>query len=425
MISAPNDIDAEKAVLGSILIDGGGCALRSAMNILQPIMFYQDKHRTIYEAMVKMGPDVPVDAITLADNLAVDVADIGGKGYLVELLGTVGHAANLRHYAFIVARLYWERQINQECSRLVECKDPSNIETLAATVRSRDSVGRDKTESIGDVLHRAIENHGKKKARELYTVGYKTLDELWGGCLPGEITTWAAAPGVGKSLLMVNIMRHCAEHKWRCLMVGTEMSNTEQSDRIMSVFGGPAAFYLRRGIPAGQWHKYIDTAAMLADTGISLMDNPEPTLGDIENAIIESKPKIVFVDYLTHCSLPSLSKADPMRLRIKEFMIRLHSIARRHEVVVHLTSQLNRTAYAGQAEVAPTMGLLAESSSVEQESSRVVLVWEPPVQEAEQRPDVRFLQAINCKSRDSRRKKNVCLFLDENSLRIQEAYASS
>ena len=420
MTTPPNDSKAEQAVLGSILIESGGCALRVAMNIIVPEMFYQDSHRRLFSAMVGMGPSVPLDAVTLPDKLGKVFEELGGQEFLAGLLDAVGHSGHLRHYAQIVARLYWEREINKECLRLVDQKDPGNADAISAAVRSRDSVGRDRTEAIGDVLHQAIEWHERKEVRTLYTIGIPSLDILWGGCLPGEITTWAAAPGVGKSLLMVNIMRHCAEKEWPCLMVGTEMSNTEQVDRIISVFGGPSAFNLRRGLRPEQWSHYTTTAGRLSDMGIRLMDNPEPTLSDIENAIVESKPKVVFVDYLTHCSLPIMSKADPMRLRIREFMTRLHSIARRHEVVVHLASQLNRMSYAGKADMAPTMGELAESSAVEQESSRVVLLWEPPIEEKDNKPDVRFLQAINCKSRESKRKKKVGLMLDEGSLRITE-----
>ena len=421
MIAPPNDPRAEQAVLGSILIEGGRCALRLASNILTAEMFYQETNRRLYAAMIDLGPTAPLDAVTLPDKLGPMFQEIGGQPFLASLFDSVGHAGNLRHYAQIVARLYWERQINQECARLVDCKDPGNIEAISNAVRSRDAVGRDRTESMSDVMHKSIERHERKEVRQLYTVGYPSLDELWGGCLPGEITTWAAAPGVGKSLLMVNIMKHCADNDWSCLMIGTEMSNSEQSDRIVSVFGGPAACCLRRGLKPSQWASYTNMAAVLSEMKIRLMDNPEPSLDDIESAIIESKPKVVFVDYLTHCKLPMMSKADPLRLRIREFMTRMHSIARRHDVVVHLTSQLNRMAYAGKVEAAPTMGELAESSSVEQESSRVVLLWEPPMEiNPGSAPDVRILQAINCKSRESKRRRKVGLMLDESSLRITE-----
>lgn len=417
----PNDPKAEAAVLGSILIDGGRSALRCAMNILSPDMFYVEDHRGIFAAMVEMGPEKPIDLVTLPDELGKRIEGLGGIVYLDKLLHSVGSSAHIKYYAQIVARLHWERRINQECSRLIDCKEPGNVEAISQAVRARDSVGRDSTEAISDVLHRAIEKHEKKEVRTLYTVGIPTLDRIWGGCLPGEITTWAAAPGVGKSLLMVNIMKHCVDQEWPCLLVGTEMSNMEISDRIVSVFGGPPAYSLRRGLSANQWPSYTNAASRLSEENIRLMDNPQPSLEDIENAIIGGKPKIVFVDYLTHCSLPALTKNDPLRLRIQQFMLRLHAMARRHEVVVHLTSQLNRMAYAGKTEMAPTMGELAESSSVEQESSRVVLLWEPPVEDKDTRPDVRILQAINCKSRESKRRKKVVLMLDEASLRITEA----
>jgi len=424
MLTPPNNQQAEKAILASILVDSGGCSLRSAMARIKPEMFYFDSFRAIYEAMLDMGPTVPIDIVTLPGLLKEigKLDDVGGIEALTDILHSIGHASHLTHYCNIVARHYWERRINDECLRLVECKDPCNIDKIADAVRCLDSVGKDRTESIGDVLHKAIERYDKKTPRVLYTVGYRGFDDLWGGCLPGEITTWAAAPGVGKSLLMVNIMRHCAEQGWPCLMVGTEMSNTEQSDRIMSIFGGPGAYDLRRGLSLSGFEKYRDTAEELQKMGIRLMDNPEPSLQDIETAISESKPNVVFIDYLTHCNLPSLSKSDPMRLRIKEFMIRLHSIARRHDVVVHLASQLNRMAYAGKADTAPTMGELAESSAVEQESSRVVLIWEPPIIEsdANKNQGKRILQAINCKSRESRRKMKVILEMDPQSLRIYE-----
>lgn len=417
MINQPNDESAEKAVLGSILIESGGCSLRSAMMILKPEMFYQDSLRSLFGIMVSMGPDIPLDAITIIDRGGKEIESLGGQKFILDILDSVGHSGHLRYYAAIVARLYWEREINRECFRLSECKDPCNLEPIISAVREHESVGKDRTEGIGDIINRAIEKHERKQERILYTVGIPSLDKLWGGCLPGEITTWAAAPGVGKSLLMVNIMRHCSLAGWRCLLVGTEMSNAEQCDRIISVFGGPSAFALRRGLGDNDWARFTKAAARLSEMGIRMMDNPEPSLADIESAIIESKPQVVFVDYLTHCSLPVLSKSDPMRLRIRAFMTQLHSIARRQNVVVHLTSQLNRQSYSGENK-APTMGELAESSSVEQESSRVVLLWEPPMEQ--QHSNERILQAINCKSRESKRRQNVGLRLCESSLVISE-----
>ena len=157
MITPPNDIRAEQAALGSILIDQGGCSLRLAMNILSPEMFYQENNRKVFAAMIEMGPDVPLDAVTLPEKLGAVFGELGGQPFLAGLLDSVGHSANLRHYAQIVARLYWERQINQECQRLVENKDPGNIEAISNAVRLRDAVGRDRTETISDVMHKSID----------------------------------------------------------------------------------------------------------------------------------------------------------------------------------------------------------------------------------------------------------------------------
>ncbi len=342
---------------------------------------------------------------------------------IVRYDNAVGHAHHVAHYCYIVAKLFYERGINRECARMIESKDPSNVETISELVRARDAVGTSQAEPLTEVLHRATSEIGKTEKKKLYTIGIPTFDRLWSGCAPGEITTWGGAPGVGKSLLMVNILRHCHEQGWPTLLVGTEMSNDEQSARIISVFGGPAAISIRRGLSGPDWQRYLVVADEISGSKITLMDKPEPSLDDIEAAVVESKPAVLIVDYLTHCRLPALSKMDPMRLRVAEFLRRLHSLARRHDVTVHLTSQLNRMSY--KEHQPPTMGELAESAAVEQESSRVVLLWEPPPDKDDPPPDgVRFLEAINCKSRHSQRKIKLPLMLAEDSLRITEEICS-
>ena len=379
-MTPPNDLAAERAALGSILIEAaqGASRLRSVGHIITtPEMFYSEVHRKIWQAMLDIGEGV--DSRTLSSKLKEkkQLDEIGGEIYLLkDLSGSVATAAHIEHYARIVARLYFERQIINEARKIATDPELSRIEPLRDLVLSREQMLINApSQDIGTVLGDMVAHLDDKAANKKIMTGYECWDDIWYGCLPGEINTWGAATNEGKSVLLLNLMLCAAGAGHKCLIFGTEMSAGELSQRMIAIYSGLSARLIRRGWgpSSNERERYLDACDALTKLPIVVIDDPEPSLADIEVAISTHGTEVLFLDYLERFSMP---REENLRLRIREFMRSLKSMARRRGVVVHLAAQLNRMSYS-QEDMRPRMAMLSESSAVEKESDRVMLLWAP------------------------------------------------
>ena len=413
----PNNQEAEKAVLGSILIEDAGASLRVAQQILTPEMFYQDKHAAVFRVMCERFPDgAGLDSVTLSDALRA-AGQEGSNAILADCMKAVAMAAHVGHYAKIVARTYYERGIIKASRELAADPGTEKIEAIRELTLRREHLGAAFSSSLADVLHGLVDRMDAKDPVRTFFTGLPAVDRAWLGMRTGEINTWGAATNDGKSVLLLNLAHLAASRGNRCVYFGTEMSAAELATRLVSIGGGPEAWKLRKGLLRGDdMQNYLSACDCLAKLPLQIVDHPEPGLRDIEAAIFEHKAEVVFLDYLERFSLP---REENLRLRIKEFMRQLKNMARRCGVVVHLAVQLSRKVY-GQTEGAPTMAEISESSAVEKESDRVMLMWAP---QKKNKGDWgrRVLEVRQAKNRHGARGIGFDLELDEKTLRVSQA----
>jgi len=418
----PNNEQAERAVIGSILIANAGPGLRVARQILTPEMFYQGSNAAVFRVMADRFPDgAGLDLVTLADALrsAGELGECVGMGHLSDCQNAVGTAAHIEYYAKIVARCYYERRIIQASRELAAEPGPEKIEAIREFTLKREHLGAAFSADLADILHGLVDRLDAKDAGKVYLTGIPAVDRTWLGSRAGEINTWAAATNDGKSVLLLNLAHLAASKGARCVYFGTEMSAAELATRLVSIGGGPEAWKLRKGSLRDDDRKhYLDACAGLAKLPLRIVDHPEPGMREIEAAIFEHKAEIIFLDYLERFSLP---KEENLRLRIREFMRQLKNMARRCGVVVYLASQLNRKSY-GQTETAPTMAEISESSAVEKESDRVMLMWVPKEKNGAGWGR-RVLEVRQAKNRHGARGIKFDLELDEKTLRVRQVEA--
>ncbi|MDD5628886.1 MAG: replicative DNA helicase [Elusimicrobia bacterium] len=418
----PNNEQAERAVLGAVLIENAAAGLRVARQVLTPEMFYQESNGAIFRVMVERFPEgAGLDMVTLTDALrsAGELDKCGGQVHLSDCMDAVSATENIEHYADIVARCYYEREIIKASRDLAADPRPEKIEAVRELTLKREHLGAAFSADLADVLHDLVDQLDSKDARKVYFTGIPAVDRTWLGSRPGEINTWAAATNDGKSVLLLNLAHLAASKGARCVYFGTEMSAAELATRLVSIGGGPEAWKLRKGtLGDDDRRRYLDACAGLSRLPLRIVDHPEPGLREIEAAIFEHKAEVVFLDYLDRFTLP---REESLRLRIREFMRQLKNMARRCGVVVYLASQLNRKAY-GHGETAPTMAEISESSAVEKESDRVMLVW-VPAQKNGAGWGRRVLEVIQEKNRHGARGVKFDLELDERTLRVRQVEA--
>ena len=407
----PNSQEAEMAVIGSVLIDDQ--KIDSVKDFLSPDDFYNTNLGKVYELMLKMRKEgVAIDQMTMRhrDLKLVVEADIK------ECILKVSTANNVFEYARTVARLSIERSILCACRNTAAEPTQENMEKVAYLVNARDSLYSAKTYDYDVRLGQLIDELYDKKSYKTIKTGFAEIDRNWWSLRPGEVNVWGGATNVGKSLILLNLAERAVRRGDKCLFVGTEMTAQETVQRHLSMISGVEPWKIRtpklEKSDFEKLHKAVSDK--MFGLPMSIYDSPEPTIEDVDRIIASIKPTFVFMDYLERFSLP---KDDSMRLRVKEFMRRLKSIARSRGVIIHLASQLNRTAYDD--EKPPNMSQLSESSAVEKEADRVMLFWTPKSRQAIMPEGKRIIEVIQAKNRHGKNGLTFDFILDEKNLTIK------
>lgn len=424
-LNAPKNRTAELAVVGSMLVEES--AARAADRYLKPSDFFHDDTRALYAAAVALyAAGSPCDVVTLGEEVRrrgeeSRLALPGGGSLIAACMEAVTSAEHAEHYSKIVAACSFERDIIVEANKLATLGyQGGDVQPVLNRVRDLVLAKENLTAAMTFDYHRDLaafyESIGSKEASATNRTGIEAIDRAWAGTREGEVNVWGAAPNVGKSLMLLNLMDQAAPQGRRCLYVGTEMTARETAERHLAIVSGMSATKIRIGdvdlSDVASLRDYIfDTMAKLP---ISILDKPEPNLQQIESAIASSKAQVVFLDYLERFDLP---RAENMRLRVKEFMRQVKSMARRHHVEVHLASQLNRTTY-GTVEKRPSLADLSESSAVEKEADRVMLLWRPKAKQT--LAGHAILECIQAKGRQNAYGGVIDLQLSLKNLRITE-----
>lgn len=242
----PHDLDAEAAVLSSILIDPE--AMAKVAGLLRPEHFYSESHRRIFEAFLGLSEvGQPTDIVTVANWLRDRdrLAQVGGAVYITETLGRAPETANVEAYAAIVERKARVRRMLLACQRVVaEAFDPNADEEAfldraeeAVHAVNEGAVSRGSAERMKDVLRRVFTRLQEAEASgggpSGIPTGFDVLDTVMGGLQNGEQTLLAARPGVGKTGLMMSIARNVAVRGYGVIVFSIEMPNDQIAIRAL------------------------------------------------------------------------------------------------------------------------------------------------------------------------------------------------
>lgn len=218
----PNDINAEKSVLGSILIDPSAMGL--VAEFIHAEYFYLPEHQAIYNAMLSLfEKQSPIDLITMQDQLKADgaIKRIGGAAYLSELINIVPTSANVEQYALIVKAHYTKRKLISLSSRMVEkaFAEGGDVKMLLDNAEAelfalaQQHTHRDFIE-LKDILAQSFERLEEfiKNGSDIRGVptGYVDLDKKLSGMQPSNLLILAARPGIGKTTFALNMALNAA-----------------------------------------------------------------------------------------------------------------------------------------------------------------------------------------------------------------------
>jgi replicative DNA helicase len=395
----PQNIEAEKSLLGALLIDKD--AIVRVSEILHASDFYRsDTHGYIYAAMIALfDRREPIDLVTVTEELKKEgvVDKIGGSTYLTTLVNQVPTSAHVENYAHIIKEHAIRRYLISHSTKLIEkaFDDGEGVEglledaeagiySLAQQRVKRDFVAiRDALTNSFDRLDELQKSSGKLRG---VSTGFRDLDAKLAGMQDSNLIILAARPGIGKTSITLNIAQHVAVSAG--LPVGffsLEMSQEELVDRLLVGQADIDAWKLKTGrLDEKDFDKLSHAMGELAEAPLYIDDTPGITISEMRTKArrlqTEHGLKLVIVDYL---QLVHGRNLENRVQEVSEISQSLKNLARELKVPVMAISQLNRSVEA-RGTRKPQLADLRESGAIEQDADVVMFLYREDPEKLEQ-----------------------------------------
>jgi replicative DNA helicase len=384
----PQNLDAERSILGAILIDED--AMFKVSETLRPEHFYDIKHRNIFEAMLELySHQKAIDVLTLSTELKSRklLQQIGGQGYLTDLVKDVPTASHIEEYAKIIIELAQRRRLITLAGKIDELayKQDKELDLVLDEVE-KNLMGISQSSTKSDFVHvSSLLEESYKKAEELnkdpgklvgVPTGFAYLDNLLGGLQRSDLIILAARPSVGKTAFSLDIARHASVVEGKSVGIFTlEMSDTQLMDRILSMQVGVGLWDLRMGrISDEVFTRLSDAMGVLSEAKLFIDDTPGINIMEMRAKARKLKNEhgldLLIIDYLQ--LMEGRSKENRVQ-EVSEISRFLKSLARELDVPVVALSQLSR-AVEQRGDGTPQLSDLRESGSIEQDADVVLFL---------------------------------------------------
>ena len=386
---APQSLEAEQSVLGSILIDSQ--CITDVIGILRPEDFYLQQNREIYEAIYTMfNFSQTIDPVTVLDKMReMGVYHDNSRDYILQLMQITPTAANVSRYAHIVKDKAMLRGLAQAASDISETVY-SQVGTPAEMLESaekkiyalRKGETGDSLEHIGTVLHKVFDRLTELSQSDSLIPGMSTglndLDTKINGLNNSDLVLVAARPAMGKSAFALNLAMNVAKkHKKTVAVFNLEMSREQLALRLLASEGFLDMQKLATGkLSEEEWGKLCMASSALSQTDIRIDDNPMVTVADI-NAKCRRLDNLglVVIDYLQLMTGSGYGKNSENRVTVVgEISRALKIMAKELNVPVICLSQLSR-AVEGRTDKRPILSDLRESGAIEQDADCVMFLY--------------------------------------------------
>jgi replicative DNA helicase len=387
----PQNIEAEQAVLGSVLLEQE--ALTVTSEILMPDDFYRTSHQKIYQAILTLSDKgEPVDLVTVTAELADQnlLDEVGGVSYLAELANSVPTAANVEFYARIIEEKSVLRRLIRTATTIASegYEREDDVEGLLSDAEKKIlEVAQQKNtkafQNIKDVLvvtYDKIETlHHRKGDITGIPTGFTELDKMTAGFQRNDLIIVAARPSVGKTAFSLNIAQNVATKTDENVAIfSLEMGADQLVMRMLCAEGNINAQRLRTGdLTPEDWGKLTMAMGSLSNAGIYIDDTPGIRVGEIRAKCRRLKQEsglgMILIDYLQ--LIQGNGKGGENRQQeVSEISRSLKALARELQVPVIALSQLSRGVESRQ-DKRPMMSDIRESGSIEQDADIVAFLY--------------------------------------------------
>ncbi len=391
----PQSLDAEMAVLGSILLQTE--ALSKVLEILDDEAFHKKAHQKIFQAAAHLFErNEPVDVVTLSNELErrKELENIGGPYYLTELVERMPSAANVEYHARIVQERALRRKLievaNEISNEAYTGKEeaPNLIDQAEQKIfRLSDRRLRKGFSPIGPVMHQTFETiesfHGRQGGVTGIPTGFAKLDELTAGLQKAELIVLAGRPSMGKTALALNMARNAAvDHGIGVGVFSLEMAAYQLTLRMLCSEARVDQHKVRTGrLPEEEWMKLSLSVGNLADAPIYIDDTPAISILEIRAKARRLKAEhdigLVIVDYLQ--LIRGTPGIESRQQEISNISQSLKALAKELDTPVLALSQLSRAVETRGGERRPILSDLRESGAIEQDADVVMFIYRPEV----------------------------------------------
>jgi replicative DNA helicase len=385
----PANVDAERGVLGSILLKPDVCD--DVALILRPEDFADEAHQTLYRHLVDLhdsGKRVDVTIVVERLRTQGDLERVGGAAAIAEIVQSVPHAAHAAHYAQIVRDKAMLRSLIDASTDILRDAYDAADEPREQVARAEAKIfqilehgSSAEAKPIEDVLTQVMVRMDARMKHEHALGGVETgftdLDSLCGGLHNSELIILAARPSMGKTAFAMNIAEHVAiAIRQPVLFVSLEMASLELADRLLCSAAQVNGHRLRNGtISQEDRRRLVQKSSEISSAPLYIDDTPGRTLTEIAAVARRLKRKqglaLIVIDYLQ--LIEPDNPRDPRQEQVAKIARRLKTMSRELDIPVLCLAQLNR-----QAEVSrdnrPRLNHLRESGAIEQDADVVMFV---------------------------------------------------
>jgi replicative DNA helicase len=389
----PHNLDAERAVLGAVLLEGRE-TLPRVIEVLRPSDFYTEAHRVIYGSMLTLfDRGEPVDVLTLTEELrrGDQLEFVGGPAAVALLVEQGSISAYLGSYTSIVRDRAVLRELIQTSSQIIaqafEAKD--DVQTLVDDAERRIfSLAERRLEgsalSIGKILRNTFEYIERLYERKEHVTGVATgfekLDLMTSGFQPSDFVIIAGRPSTGKTAFALNIAQFVGiTLRGKVLILSLEMSAQQLVQRMLCAEAKVDSQSVRTGmLQASDWTRLTSAAGRLSEAPIFIDDSPNLTVLEARAKARRMKAEhgleLVIIDYLQ--LMRGRAHLDNRQQEISEISRSLKALAKELAVPVVALSQLSR-AVETREQRRPQLSDLRESGALEQDSDLILFLYRP------------------------------------------------
>jgi len=391
---APHSLEAERGVLGSLLIDKN--AMIRIADLINAEDFYEPRHEKIYAAVVELFVShAPIDLLTLSQKLSDRkiLKDIGGRGYLAELTEETPTASHIHEYAKIVKEKSTLRRLlstGREISgyALEEGGDTNILLEKAeqSLFKVTQNLIKDKFISIREVLQSRFDEFAElhdaedKDAIRGVATGFRAIDNLLSGMKAADFVIIAARPSMGKTALALNISQNVALRAAKKVgFLSLEMSREQLVDRMFASLLGVDSWRLHKGkLTDEEFARIGGVMDELSKANFYIDDSVGSSVMEVRAKArrlqMENGLDILIVDYLQLMSCESNAWAGNRVQEIGEISRSLKSLARELKIPIIALSQLSRAVENRPGKI-PQLADLRESGAIEQDADVVMMMY--------------------------------------------------